>query len=115
VTRRWTLCTVALAAALVALTACAGGSASPAGSTLGTAATTATGAAQPAGAKLNANTASRAELEAALAAAGVPNASRWAAEVMDRAPGANPNVVHSLFPGSGVMLEAEPQRRIDAT
>jgi hypothetical protein len=35
--------------------------------------------------------------------------------VRRRAPGANPNVVHSLFPGSGVMLEAEPQRRIDAT
>lgn len=83
-TGRWPRWTLALAAA-AALTACSGRAASPAADAVGTAATVPTTAAQP-GTKVSANTATRAELEAALAAAGVPNAGRWAAEVVEYRP-----------------------------
>jgi hypothetical protein len=75
---------VALTAGL-ALAACGGGD-----STAGGSATSSTEAAPSStvavGAKVDANTASKAEIAAALDAAGVPNAGRWADEVTEYRP-----------------------------
>ncbi|MDR8415183.1 hypothetical protein MTP10_41430 [Nonomuraea sp. 3-1Str] len=78
----------ALAAAL-SLTACSsagttGRTASSATATTATA-TTGTGGA-PAGAKVSANTADESQIAAALTAAGVGNAERWAREVVEYRP-----------------------------
>jgi hypothetical protein len=75
----------------IAIAACSTGSGSSNTTTTGTSSTTAsstpsasTGAA--ATTKVSANTATESELVAALTAAGVPNADRWAREVMEYRP-----------------------------
>lgn len=83
---------LAVTALLIVLAGCSGGS----GSTPGTASATpaATSAATPvttpapstAAGRVSANTASQAELVAALEAAGVANASRWAREIEEYRP-----------------------------
>lgn len=52
----------------------------------GPATTVTTSTTAVAAAKANANTASQADIQAALTAAGVPNASRWAVEVVEYRP-----------------------------
>jgi hypothetical protein len=79
----------------VVLTACSGSSTSsqtpaarPTTSAAGPSSSTAGGAAasSPAMQKVNANTASQDQIEQALGAAGVPNATRWAREVVEYRP-----------------------------
>ena len=70
---------------------CGGSTATSEKSTSASAATTqatsaGTAAGDPANAKASANTASDSEIEAALAAAGVSNAGRWAHEVVEYRP-----------------------------
>jgi len=82
----------ALIVATVALVACGGAVAAPASSataasTIAIATPAATGAATAAStAKASANNATAAQLQAALEAAGVPNASRWVIEVQEYRP-----------------------------
>jgi hypothetical protein len=84
-------------AALLVLGACTSGSAATPSSTAtasstpaGSVAPASSSAADPSSAtavgKVSANTASQAEIAAALAAAGVPNADRWAREVTEYRP-----------------------------
>jgi hypothetical protein len=61
-------------------------SAATASAATGSAAVTPAATAAPAGAKVSANTASEAEITAALTAAGVVNAARWAKEVVEYRP-----------------------------
>jgi len=85
----------ALIAATVALVACGGAAAAPAASATAASAiatatpaatsTAATGAATSA-TKASANNATAAQLQTALEAAGVPNASRWVIEVQEYRP-----------------------------
>jgi len=82
----------ALIAATVALFACGGAAAAP-GPNATAAATIATPAASPAATgtatsttKASANNATAAQLQTALEAAGVPNASRWVIEVQEYRP-----------------------------
>ena len=60
--------------------------AAPAGSSTTAGTTSGTGAGSATTAKVSANTATRAELEAALTAAGVPNAAKWANEIEEYRP-----------------------------
>ena len=82
----------ALVAATVALFACGGGAAAPAStrtpaSTVATAAPAGTDNATTASTmKASANNATAAQLQTALEAAGVPNASRWVIEVQEYRP-----------------------------
>lgn len=82
----------ALIVATVALVACGGAAAAPApsataASTIAIATPGATGAATaPSTTKASANNATAAQLQAALEAAGVPNASRWVIEVQEYRP-----------------------------
>ena len=81
----------ALVAANVALVACGGAAAAPASiatpaSTVATAAPAATDATAASTTKASANNATAAQLQAALEAAGVPNASRWVIEVQEYRP-----------------------------
>ena len=85
----------ALIAATVTLVACGGAAAAPASSAtassrIATAAPAATSTASTAAAsstpKASANNATGAQLQAALEAAGVPNASRWVIEVQEYRP-----------------------------
>jgi hypothetical protein len=82
---------VPLAVAAVAVAACVGAASSPAPNAP-TAATTTAAATAPAAtsaaaaAKASANNATAAQLLAAFEAAGVPNASRWVAEVQEYRP-----------------------------
>jgi DNA uptake protein ComE-like DNA-binding protein len=90
-----TIAGLGLAAALT-LSACSGGSstsapatsAATAASTAASVATAASSASAAAAvtARINANTASQAELEAAFAAAGISNAAKWAREVAEYRP-----------------------------
>lgn len=73
----------------LALAACGGGAAASPSTPPGTApaASTPAGASSvPSSDKVNANTASQAELASAFAAAGIPNADRWAREVTEYRP-----------------------------
>jgi cytochrome c5 len=76
---------------LVGLSAC-GSSSSTASSAAATSTTaagsaaSATASSSPAGSKVSANTASAAELTAALTANGVPNAARWTKEIQEYRP-----------------------------
>jgi ABC-type phosphate transport system substrate-binding protein len=83
VTRNRAVCALALVAT-AALAGCAGSAVSGGTGSPGTAAT----APDPSAVtrKVSANSASRAELAAALAAAGVPNAERWAIEIEEYRP-----------------------------
>jgi hypothetical protein len=81
--------------ALLVLGACTSGSAAtpstiatstPAGSVAPAASTAADPSSATAVGKVSANTASQSEIAAALAAAGVPNADRWAREVTEYRP-----------------------------
>jgi competence protein ComEA len=75
------------AAAAVSSAVGAGGSAvNSAGSAAGSAAASAAGSAGNSAGKVSANTASEEEIRAALAAAGVSNAGRWAEEVVEYRP-----------------------------
>ena len=82
----------ALSVAAVALVACGGAAAAPASSataasTIAIATPGATGTATAASTtKASANNATAAQLQAALEAAGVPNASRWVIEVQEYRP-----------------------------
>ncbi|MCU1377948.1 MAG: hypothetical protein JWN29_931 [Acidimicrobiales bacterium] len=73
---------VAAPALLLVATACGGSS----GAATAPTSTSSTTTANAAVGKVNANTASMAEIQAALEAAGVPNASRWAREVTEYRP-----------------------------
>jgi hypothetical protein len=73
---------VAVPALLLVATACGGSS----GAATAPTSTSSTTTANAAVGKVNANTASMAEIQAALEAAGVPNASRWAREVTEYRP-----------------------------
>lgn len=78
-------------AALAFVAAACGGATSPVApttppATTAPAATSAPAATAGTAAKVSANSASQAELVAALTAAGVPNADRWAREVMEYRP-----------------------------
>ncbi|HET7182696.1 MAG TPA: hypothetical protein VFI15_10730 [Candidatus Limnocylindrales bacterium] len=86
------LVTVGAAVALF-VAACGGGAATPTPTTstgasvpAATVGTAAPGATSAAVTKVSANTATESELVAALTAAGVPNADRWAREVMEYRP-----------------------------
>jgi hypothetical protein len=77
--------TVVGLALITTLTACSGQSTSDT-STVATSTPAATTAVAESASKVSANDASQAELVAALTAAGVPNAERWAQEVMEYRP-----------------------------
>jgi competence protein ComEA len=78
-----------VAAALIlsaALAACSTSAASDASATASTISTASSAGSVAASGTVSANSASREELVAALTAAGVPNADRWATEVMEYRP-----------------------------
>ncbi len=77
-----------LAIVLAACAVSSGGASAPAPTITGTLASAepAASTAVAAGTKVSANTASQAEIATALAAAGVPNADRWAREVTEYRP-----------------------------
>jgi hypothetical protein len=79
------LALLAVPALLLVATAC-GGSSGAASAHTSTSSTSSTAAANAVVGKVNANTASMAEIQAALEAAGVPNAGRWAREVTEYRP-----------------------------
>jgi len=95
----------ALIVATVALVACGGAAAAPASSataasTIAIATPAATGAATAAStAKASANNATAAQLQAALEAAGVPNASRWVIEVQEYRPYPNDDLSFAKLKG----------------
>jgi hypothetical protein len=78
--------------ALVIVAACSSGSASPSSSAPATGSSpvadgsSSASSSSAAAGKISANTASQAEIAAALTAAGVPNADRWAKEVTEYRP-----------------------------
>jgi DNA uptake protein ComE-like DNA-binding protein len=76
---------IGLVAALAACSGSAASTSSPVATTGSSAVATSSAAATTSG-KVSANTATSAELVAALTAAGVPNADRWAREVMEYRP-----------------------------
>jgi hypothetical protein len=94
-TRRGLLARVAALAGAAALTACSSSSAASGTAATPTTQPATTGGSSPAGAaaaspaaaqKVNANTASVAELQRAFEAAGISNAARWAREVEEYRP-----------------------------
>lgn len=77
---------IAAAATTALLAGCGSSGSKTAAATTTTAAASAGPTSTVAGAKVNANTASRAEIAKAFAAAGIPNADRWAKEVVQYRP-----------------------------
>src|SRR5262245_15798968 len=83
---RTRLAGAALGVALLGLVACGGATATTTGANAVQSASTAATAPAASTTKVNANTATRAQLQAAFEAAGIPGAARWAGEVEEYRP-----------------------------